>query len=510
MCIYKQCNQLKYLVLSIAMIIFVFSSCRGENIESDSTDITDSLTTIDTDSISQIDSISDVGFIHRLPYFGDLDSMISRRFIRVLVPNNRTHYFLDGGQQRGMVYEYINAFENHLNKKLKRSKLKVRLFCIPVRRDQLIPQLINGYGDMIAAGLTRTEDRALELDFTSSLINGINEVIVSWKKAPALHQLHDLSGKTVYVRKSSTYYQHLQQLNLELKSSGKKPVRIYEADENLETEDILELVNHGTIQYTIADDYLVNIWSKVLDNIVVYDSIPLHKGGAISQAVRKDSPNLKKELNLFIKSHRKGTLFGNVIFNRYMKNTRWVKNPLPDNYDPKIERFMELFKTYGDQYDLNHIFLLSLAFQESRLNNGARSHAGAVGIMQIRPTTASAKPIYIKDITKLENNIHAGTKYLRHIMDTYFNDPELPVSERMFFTMAAYNAGPHRISVLRKKAAAYGYDPKKWFDNVEIVVAKSMSREPIQYINNIVKNYVVYNMMKERLEMKKRAIDKIK
>ena len=159
---------------------------------------------------------------------------------------------------------------------------------------------------------------------------------------------------------------------------------------------------------------------------------------------------------------------------------------------------------------MDYIFVSALAYQESKFDQNAHSHAGAVGIMQVLPRTAAGDPINIKDISTVENNIHAGTKYLRHIMDTYFNDPDLPVTERMFFTMAAYNAGSYRISQLRKKAAAFGYDTKKWFDNVEIVVAKSMSREPIQYINNILKNYVVYNMIKERLELKKKAIQNIK
>ena len=171
---------------------------------------------------------------------------------------------------------------------------------------------------------------------------------------------------------------------------------------------------------------------------------------------------------------------------------------------------MELFKSYGDQYNLDYIFLISLAYQESHLNQNARSGAGAVGIMQIRPATAAAAPINIKDVTKLENNIHAGTKYLRHVMDTYFNDPLLTESERMYFTMAAYNAGPSRISKLRKKAASIGYNPNQWFDNVEIVVAKEVGREPIRYIDNILKNYVVYNMIVERMEMRNRALDKIK
>ncbi len=243
--------------------------------------------------------------------------------------------------------------------------------------------------------------------------------------------------------------------------------------------------------------------------MIVYDSIPLHRGGSIAHTVRKDSPKLKAELDLFAGSHGRGTMFGNVIFNRYLRDNRWIKNPVRHKNDQNEELLLGLFKKYGDQYNLDYIFLISLAYQESQLNQNARSRAGAVGIMQVLPKTAAGSPIYIKDVTKLENNIHAGTKYLRHLMDTYFNDPEISELDRMYFTMAAYNAGPTRISRLRKKAARSGYDPNQWFDNVEILVAREVGREPIRYVTNILKNYVVYTMMVKRLEMRKRALDKI-
>lgn len=485
----------------ISLILFLFCSC-GKNEADLSSDM-------DSNSMSFLDSIPDVGFIQRQPHFGDLDSMIQRRFIRVLVPNNRTHYFLDGNRQRGLVYEYMVTFEKYLNKKLKRSTDKIRLICIPVRRDQLIPQLIDGYGDIVAAGLTRTEDRAKLVNFSIPIASEVNEVVVSWKMAPPIYHIWDLSDKLVFVRKSSTYFRHLQQLNLELDSLNKPPVRIKLADENLETEDILELVNNGHMHYTIADDYLANTWSKVLDSIVISDSIPLYKGGSIANAVRKDSPELKNELDKFIKSHNQGSLFGNVVLNRYLRDNQWINSPKSSNIDAQNEKLIKLFKTYGDKYNLDYIFLIALAYQESHLNQKARSRAGAVGIMQVRPSTAAAAPIKIKEVTKLENNIHAGTKYLRHLMDIYFSDPELKKSDRMYFTMAAYNAGPSRISNIRKRAAAHGYDPNQWFNNVEILVAKDVGREPIRYIENILKNYIVFSMIKERITMKKKALDKI-
>lgn len=147
--------------------------------------------------------------------------------------------------------------------------------------------------------------------------------------------------------------------------------------------------------------------------------------------------------------------------------------------------------------------LAALGFQESQLNQSRRSHTGAVGVMQILPSTAADKNINIKGIEKLENNIHAGAKYLRFLQDRYFSDKEFDKINRDLFTFAAYNAGPTRVARLRKEAEEAGLDTNIWFGNVEIIAANKIGRETVQYVSNIYKYYIAYRLISEQLQIKK-------
>ena len=146
--------------------------------------------------------------------------------------------------------------------------------------------------------------------------------------------------------------------------------------------------------------------------------------------------------------------------------------------------------------------LAALAFQESKIDQDKRSHAGAVGVMQVLPTTAKDKNINIADIEKIDPNIHAGTKYLRFMMDRYFDDPKIDRLNRGLLAFASYNAGPAKISKLRKEAAAMGLDPNLWFRNVEVVAAKRIGRETVNYVSNIFKYYLAYRIIADKKELK--------
>jgi membrane-bound lytic murein transglycosylase MltF len=167
--------------------------------------------------------------------------------------------------------------------------------------------------------------------------------------------------------------------------------------------------------------------------------------------MRKDSPLLKTEINEFVKKNKKGTLQGNIIFKKYLKNTKYIENSLDTDSRKRFDETIVFFKKYGDQYDFDWLMLAALAFQESKIDQNRRSHAGAVGVMQVLPTTAKDKNINIADIEKIDPNIHAGTKYLRFMMDRYFDDPKIDRLNRGLLAFASYNAGPAKISKLRKK-----------------------------------------------------------
>jgi membrane-bound lytic murein transglycosylase MltF len=443
-------------------------------------------------------------------YTEDLPGLLQRKYIRVLTTMNRTNFFLAGGKAHGFEYALLKEYEKFLNKNIKRRELKVVLEFIPVPRDRLLPDLVEGRGDIAAAGLTITPARKKMVDFSRPYITGIEERLVTHKKVSPPENLRQLSRKRVFVRKSSSYYESLLLLNRRLDNAGLRPVVVVAADENLETEDILELVNAGAIDRTVADSHIAEIWAQIFHDIRVHENIVLREGGQIAWAVRKDAPKLKESLDRFVKNHRKGTLLGNIFFKRYYEENAWVKNPLEGDAGKKVDRYRPLFQKYADRYDFDWRLLLAVAYQESGLNPKKESHRGAVGLMQIRPSTAADPQVGIEDVRKVENNIHAGTKYLDFLRGRYFSDEKITPRDQVRFSLAAYNAGPAKIRQARKKAAAMNLDPNTWFRNVELAVLRIVGQETVQYVSNINKYYVIYKNALERREAREKVKEEIR
>jgi membrane-bound lytic murein transglycosylase MltF len=271
-------------------------------------------------------------------------------------------------------------------------------------------------------------------------------------------------------------------------------VDIIEVDPNLEVEDILQMVNAGIYEYTVVEDYIAQLWAQMLREIQPQTHVVVNEGGEIAWAVRKNNMALLNKLNEFVEKHKQGTLLGNILFKRYYNDTRWIENPLSQESRSKTIRYMPLFQKYGKVYDIDWKLLTALAFQESEMNPKKKSPAGAVGIMQIKPSTASGKNVSIKNVdNNVENNIHAGTKYLDFLHQRYFSDSAIAHHAQLAFTLAAYNAGPARIRSLRKQAKESGLDPNKWFFNVEHIARKEIGRETVRYVANIYKYYIAFS-----------------
>ncbi len=433
-------------------------------------------------------------------FTGDLDEMIKKRVIRVLMPYSKTFYFFDGAKPLGASYELIKQFEQFVNERYKTKTLKIHALVIPTSRENLISHLVAGNGDLAVGNLTITEQRLADVDFSDPLAKGIDEILVSQSGTDELNSIFDLAGKEIHARKSSSYYGSLQKLNETLRALKKKEVTIVEADDNLEDEDLLEMINGGLIEYIVIDSHKGEFWTQILDNIALHPEIKFRTEGQIGWALRKNNPQLKALVNEFVSDHKQGTLLGNIIIKRYLKDTDYITNSL---YNEHLQRFnltVKFFKKYGEQYDFDHLMLAALAYQESQLDQSLKSNAGAVGVMQILPSTAKDKNVGIPDVNELDPNIHAGTKYLRFMADSYFaEDPGLDKLNRALFAFASYNAGPARVRKLRAEAEEMGLDPNKWFRNVEVVAAKRIGRETVQYVSNIFKYYVAYKLLEEKM-----------
>ena len=443
-------------------------------------------------------------------YAEDLDALLERKYIRVLTTYNRTNFFLARGRLHGFEYALLRQYQKALNKKTTRREIQIVFEFIPVSRDRLIPDLVDGYGDIAAAGLTVTPKRREQVDFTNPYLTGIDEVLVVHKAIAPIQDIAALSGHSVFVRRSSSYYESLLALNRQLIAQGRRPVKIVLADEDLETEDILELVNSGAIARTVCDSHIANAWADILTDIRVNGEVTVRKGGDIAWAVRKSSPALKASLDRFVKSHRKGTRLGNIFFTRYYENTTWIKNPLAADSGKKLAAYTPLFKEFAARYGFDWRLIGAMAFQESGFDQSKVSPQGAVGIMQIRPETAADPKVGIPDVSRVENNIQAGIKYLNFLRDHYFNDAAILPRDQVRFSLAAYNAGPVKMRRARKKAVNMRLDPNRWFRNVEIAMLKIVGQETVRYVSNINKYYVIYSNAHEQVEKREAAIQRVK
>jgi len=296
------------------------------------------------------------------------------------------------------------------------------------------------------------------------------------------------------------------QLNQSFQQAGKPKMNLVAADEMFEDEDLLEMVNAGLIPMIVMDSHKAQFWEQIFDNIKVHADIAVRTGGEIAWAFRQGSPKLKAVVDEFVKGHKKGTLMGNMLLKRYLRDTKYVKNPTTQAEMEKFRIMVAIFEKYAGQYDFDYLMVGAQAYQESGLDQSKRSPSGAVGVMQLLPSTAADPNVGIPDIEKLDKNIHAGTKYLRFIVDRYFKDEPMDDVNKMLFAFASYNAGPARVSGLRSKAAKMGLDPNVWFHNVEVVAAREIGRETVQYVSNIYKYYIAYRRLVDQQEKKERLL----
>jgi membrane-bound lytic murein transglycosylase MltF len=458
-------------------------------------------------------SIAPVGEEDELPaayeviqqWIGDLDGMQKRRIIRVLTVYSVGRYYMDGAVEKGLVREQAQLFEDFINKRYKRKHARIHVVIIPVARNQLVPALLEGRGDIIIASLSITPERQAVLNFSIPASKPLSEILVTGPKAPKLASIDDLSGQILYLRHSSSYRESVEQLNKRFRQEGKAPVLIETMSELLEDDDLVEMVNAGLLPWAVVDDYKTQWWDDAFRKLVFRDDIVFRSGGRIAWAFRKGSPLLEKATNEFLKKNREGTLVGNVLKNRYIRDFDWAANALAKDDYSRFEKLESIFKKYGEQYGIEYLMIAAQGYQESRLDQSARSRSGAIGVMQIKASTAGDRRVNIKNIHEVDANIHAGVKYLDFLRNYYFDDPAIDETNRTLLALAAYNVGPNRMIDLRNKATKMGYDPNIWFDNVELSAAKYVGREPVHYVANIYKYYLAYRLSAVQMLQREKA-----
>jgi membrane-bound lytic murein transglycosylase MltF len=440
------------------------------------------------------------------PWKGDFDKMLERRLIRVLVPYSRTLYFVDHGTERGVTAELVRDFEQYLNRKYAKQlgKRPLTIFMIPTTRDKLLTGVVDGLGDIAAGNLTATEERKKIVDFVAPTDRKpVRELIITGPASPPVASLDELSGKTVHVRKASSYYESVLALNKRLRSERKAPVKMVLLPDALEDEDNLEMLNAGLLQFVVVDDWKARIWAQILPKIKVREDLVVRAEGYTGWAVRKGSPELVTVATEFYKDVVKKQGGIDARLAQYLRRVKQIANNTAGAEWKRFEGTIKLFEKYGAKYGFDPLMLAVQGYQESRLQQEARSHVGAIGVMQIMPATG--KELAVGDIAQIEPNIHGGAKYMDQLMTRYFPDAKFAEDEKPLFAFASYNAGPGNIARMRKLAEQRGLEPNKWFNNVEVVTSERIGLETTTYVRNIYKYYAAYKLTLDAQAAQKKA-----
>jgi len=422
-------------------------------------------------------------------YRADLDEIRERGVLRVLTRNNAATYFIWRGQMVGFEYEMVRKFAEEIGVRLQ--------MVVPPTREDLFPWLLEGRGELIAASMTASSERAKKEGVRFSRpYNQVFEMVVTRASDEDLEGVADLKGRTITVRKSSSYWATLESL---LKAGAE--FKVEPAPELLETEEIIGKVANGEYDLTVADSHILDIELSWREDVKGAFAL----GGPVSHgwAVRPEDEKLLSAVNRFLKSEYRG-LFYNMTVKKYFKNPQKIRSHIEDRSKTSgaLSPYDDIIKTYAAQYDFDWRLIVALMYQESRFDPEVRSFAGARGLMQMLPKTA--RSLGFEDLTDPETSIHAGVKYLDRLRK-YF-EPELPVHERLNFILAAYNAGQGHVRDARILARELGLNPDRWFDHVEKAMGLLSKRkyarrarfgyvrghETIKYLREIRRHYRGY------------------
>ena len=437
---------------------------------------------------------------------GDLDDLIERRTIRVASPFSRTLYYNDKGRERGVTADLVRDFERWINRKYRKQlgNRPITVVIRPMTFERLMPSVTEGLADIGVGNLTITDERLKRVDFVSKEgSQPVHEVVMTGPKSPPIARVEDLAGKVVHVHKTSSYYESLVALNRRLREHGKPQAQLVLVPDALEDEDLMEMLNAGLLEAIVVDDWMARIWAQVLPKVKVNDGAEVRAGGQLGWAIRKDSPKLAALLREYYATYVKKQGVYHWTRREALLVLKRLNDPSQVAERRRFEETIALFRKYGRQYHFDPLMLAALGYQESQLDQNARSPAGAIGIMQLMPATADS--LKVGDIRIAEHNVHAGARYMDHLMSAYLAGAEFDETNRGLFAFACYNAGPGNIRRVRAEAARRGLDPNQWFNNVEMVAAEKIGIETPTYVRNVYKYYIAYTLMNEVDEAQRKA-----
>ncbi|AYF85824.1 transglycosylase SLT domain-containing protein [Pseudomonas sp. JS3066] len=439
----------------------------------------------------------------------DFECIRERRTIRILVPYSRTFFHIDQGRQKGVSHETGLAFERWLNQRYPSRKGSARwhVIFIPVSRDQLLPSLIRGVGDIAAGGLVEGE----RAGFDGQVVMASGEfrtepVLVIGPAGETIASLDDLAGKEVAVPALSNDFWGLVELSRSLSERGLAPIRLLPLAEGIEAEVLLERVNAGALSAAVVDRRVARAWKPTLDSIAI-QPLEFSWGGHYAWAVRNGNPELRGVLAAFFNDQQHDSRLVRALDGDRLAAGHFLDEPASADELRRFRRLNQAFIESAERHGLDPLMLMAQAFHESRFDQRARSNRGAVGVMQVLPSTAADPNVRVSGVgSSAEKNVEAASKYLRFLADTYLDDPALTSDNRIFLLLAAYNAGPGNLQKIRRMARENGLDPDRWYGHVEKMAARELGRETLDYVSNVYKYYVAYRFAQEREEMQSESV----
>jgi membrane-bound lytic murein transglycosylase F len=420
---------------------------------------------------------------------GDLAGVKQHRVLRVLTRNNAVSYFLLRAEAAGFDHDLVKRFADGLDVRLQ--------MVVPPSHADLVPWLLQGKGDVIAASYTVSPDRAKHVAFSVPYLE-VQELLVQRASEPPIRSVEELRGRRIRVRPGSSYLATLTRLRAK---GTHLTIELARPDE--ETEQLIAGVAAGEVDLTVADSHIYQAERVWRTDIVA--AFPLEPGEKkqLAFAVRPADRELKAALDRFVRQAYKGLEY-NMAWRRYFEDGRIASEVRAQDAGTLqgLSSWDPLFRKYADRYGFDWRLLAAQAYQESRFDPQARSLAGAMGLFQVLPRTA--KEMGFVRLEDPEEGAHAGIKHLARMADRL--ETTLPVQQRMRFALAAYNCGWGHLADARQLARAKALDPDKWFKNVERAMlllqrpehyARARhgyvrGTEPVRYVSEIQTRYENY------------------
>lgn len=432
---------------------------------------------------------------------------INEGVLTALMDNSFTSYFIHKGQPLGYEYEMLKLFadENGL-------ELNVKII---ENIENILDSLMAGKGDIVASNLSISEERMQLVNFSEPLLR-TRQVLV--QRLPEnriqltkqeieeslIRDRLDLDGKSVMVRKNSSYELILKNL---ISETGIN-IKIDYAPGDYVTEQLIDMVSNGEIDFTICDENKAIIFNAYYDNIDI--TTPMSLSQPIAWAINKNASLLKSQVDEWIES-RKGSLEFNMITNRYFEMNRSQERFVAREFDKikggNISKYDNLIKKYAVNLDWDWRLLTAQIYKESKFNPSTRSWRGAMGLMQVMPRTAKSYNIQPNELVNPEKNIIAGTKHLAMLEEEWKSILEDSI-EVIKFTLGSYNVGKGHVEDAIRLAEKYGLKTNKWDENVaQMLLNKSIpkyykdpvvkygycrGKEPVNYVETILQDYELY------------------